>query len=303
MIYTVTLNPSVDYIVEVDNFQIGNLHRMRREEKFPGGKGINVSRVLTRMHVPTKALGFIGGFTGSYIKQTLQKEGIVVNFISVEGDSRINIKLKSGVETEINGDGPAITEQHWGELLQQIEAIQAGDIVVVSGSIPSSLPMNLYEIIVKVCVSKGVKIVVDASGDALLHAIPYHPFLIKPNHHELGELFQTKIDTIEDAIPYGRKLIDMGAENVIVSMGAAGAILCTKESVYVANVPKGNVINSVGAGDSLVAGFIGTYWRMNDKEEAFKVSVATGSATAFSYDLCTIEHVQELKEQVHVVQK
>ncbi|GGE69387.1 1-phosphofructokinase [Priestia taiwanensis] len=300
MIYTVTLNPSVDYIVEVNDFQTGHLHRMKREEKFPGGKGINVSRVLTRMNVPTKALGFIGGFTGDYIKETLQEEGTSSAFISVEGDSRINIKLKSGQETEINGDGPSITEFHIKKLFQQLEAVEEGSIVVVGGSIPSSLPRNLYEMIVRTCSQKGIRVVVDASGEALRQAILAQPFLIKPNQYELEELFETKIHTLEEAIPFGRKLVEMGAQHVIVSMGALGAALCTDNRVYIAHVPPGDVINSIGAGDSLVAGFIGTYWRTNDKEEAFKIGVATGSATAFSHDLCTVEHVQQLVGKVHI---
>jgi 1-phosphofructokinase len=302
MIYTVTLNPSVDYIVEVKDFQLGNLHRVDREEKFPGGKGINVSRVLTRMHIPTKALGFIGGFTGRFIEKTLQDEGIEVEFISVEGPSRINIKLKSGVETEINGNGPNVTDEHLHVFFQQIETIQAGNLLVVAGSIPPNLPSNLYETIVKMCKEKGIKVVVDASGQALTQAIVHRPFLIKPNQHELAELFQTQIDTIAEAILYGKKLIEMGSENVIVSMGALGAILCTKEYVLVATIPQGNVVNSVGAGDSLVAGFIGTYARTRNIKEAFRVGVAAGTATAFSVDLCTDEKIQEIVDQVVVME-
>jgi 1-phosphofructokinase len=300
MIYTVTLNPSVDYIVEVEHFEIDSLNRISREAKYPGGKGINVSRVLNRIGVETKALGFIGGFTGYFIKNTLEQESVPVDFIEVNGDSRINIKLKTGKETEINGQGPAITEAQFQQLMKKLEDIPAGDIVVLAGSIPSSLPFDLYERLTESCSERGIKVVVDASGKALLDVVTHRPFLVKPNHHELGELFDTTIDSIDDVLIYGKKLVEMGAEHVVVSMAGDGAILLTKDAAYRANVPKGKVINSVGAGDSLVAGFVGMYWKSTNILQAFQYGVATGSATAFSADLCTKEKIGELLPQVEI---
>ncbi|WP_028399992.1 1-phosphofructokinase [Ectobacillus panaciterrae] len=300
MIYTVTLNPSVDYIVEVNDFVLNELNRIEKEAKYPGGKGINVSRILKRIGVPAKALGFVGGFTGSFIQKELEKEQVETDFIEVDGDSRINIKLKTGKETEINGNGPAISKEQLEILIGKIRTLHEGDILVLAGSIPSSLPASLYEQLIKECRKRGVKAAVDASGKALLNVVKHEPFFIKPNHHELGELFDTEIRSIEDAVLYGKKLAEMGAQHVIVSMAGDGALLLTKEHAYFANVPKGEVINSVGAGDSLVAGFLGTYTQTENVIEAFRFGVATGSATAFSSDLAAKEKIEELLPQVEV---
>ncbi|MFX3623561.1 MAG: 1-phosphofructokinase [Ectobacillus sp.] len=300
MIYTVTLNPSIDYIVQVNDFKLGVLNRIEKEAKFPGGKGINVSRILQRIGTETRALGFIGGFTGEFIKNALENENIQTDFIQVNSDSRINIKLKTKEETEINGQGPVISQEQLDQLIEKVRSIPTGSVLVLAGSIPASLPSSLYEQLTKECGERGVKVAVDASGNALLHVTRYRPFFIKPNHHELGELFDTTIDSVQDAALYGRKLADMGAENVVVSMAGDGALLITKEKVYFANVPKGKVINSVGAGDSLVAGFVGMYTKTADLLEAFRFAVATGSATAFSADLATKEKIEELLPQVEV---
>lgn len=300
MIYTVTLNPSIDYIVHVDDFQIEQINRMNSDQKFAGGKGINVSRVLKRLDVNSIAFGFIGGFTGDFIESVLKSESVLSDFVRVEGDSRINIKLKSQSETEINGQGPYISEQNTNDFLKKLNQVHPGDYLILAGSIPYSLPIDLYEKIAKWGNEKDVNIVVDASGKALLDVVKHKPFFIKPNHHELGELFDVTISTVEDAIPYGQKLIELGAKNVGISLAGLGAILITEKEIIVANVPKGEVINSVGAGDSLVAGFIGTYVKTNDKEVAFKTAVAAGSATAFSSDLTNREKIEELIDQVKI---
>ncbi|WP_455660525.1 1-phosphofructokinase [Pradoshia sp.] len=300
MIYTVTLNPSVDFIVEVEDFQLDGLNRMSKEAKYPGGKGINVSRILQRIGVDNTALGFSGGFPGEFILDALKKEGINEAFIHVEEDSRINIKLKTGQETEINGLGPAISTEKMNELLKKLEGMKEGDILVLSGSIPPSLSKDLYHDLTKKFAAKGIQVVVDASGKALMDVVKEHPFLVKPNHHELGELFETKTETIEDAIHYGRILVEQGAQNVIVSMAGAGALLINHEGVYSATVPKGTVKNSTGAGDSLVAGFIGKWDQTKDLLQAFQYGVASGSATAFNYDLAEKQDIETLLPEVQI---
>lgn len=300
MIYTLTLNPSVDYIVKLDSFQLGELHRTESEAKFPGGKGINVSRVLKQMETNSKALGFIGGFTGAYIEQFLEKENIETDFVKVVEDSRINIKLKTGQETEINAKGPDISETAFGLLKDKICQLKANDLLVLAGSIPGSLPKTTYEELVKISKETGAQFVVDAEGDLLKKVLKFKPFLIKPNHHELGELFDNVISSPEEVIPFGKKLVSMGAENVIVSLADQGAVFINKDSTLLANVPKGKVKNSVGAGDSMVAGFLAAYERTGDLIEAFRYSVASGSATAFSLGLCTKDQVAELIPQVQI---
>jgi len=300
VIYTVTLNPSIDYIVEVDHFQLDQLNRIDRESKFPGGKGINVSRVLNTIGIKSKAFGFIGGFTGGFIQDTLNSEGVQTDFVKVKGDSRINIKLKTGEETELNGQGPALTKENIQELNDKLEVLQEGDILVLAGSIPSSLPNTYYSELTKKFTDRGINVVVDAGGKILAEVLKERPFFVKPNHHELSELFGKEITTVEEVIPYGRKVVEMGAQNVIVSMAGYGALLFTNSEVYTATIPKGNVLNSVGAGDSLVAGFIGTYSKERDFVKAFQTAIATGSATAFSQDLATQEKINSLIDQVKI---
>lgn len=303
MIYTVTLNPSIDYVVQAENFMLGTVNRAEKDMKFPGGKGINVSRVLHRLGIDNTALGFIGGFTGQFIEGVLENEGVKTNFVHVDGDSRINVKIKGQEETELNGQGPIITDKQLGQLMNNIENMQAGDHLVLAGSIPASISKTFYETIAAFGAERHINVIVDASGNALRYVIRNKPFLIKPNHHELGELFGEALSTVEEIIPYGRKLIEQGVQNVIVSMAGDGALLFTSEGVYEATVPKGTVINSVGAGDSLVAGFVGIYEKTKDVEEAFRYGVATGSATAFSADLCTKDKVEELLSQVMITKR
>ncbi len=302
MIYTVTLNPSIDYLVEVESFQMGKVNRTSYDAKFPGGKGINVSRVLKRLGNGTTALGFIGGQTGEFVKRFLRQEEIFTDFTEIAGDTRINIKLKTGLETEINSQGPIISKGNYQQLFSQIEQLNNNDILILSGSIPPSVPSDVYEAMARSCTQNGIKVVVDTSGKELLNVLPHRPFLIKPNHHELGELFSTEISNIDDAREYGAKLVEAGAQNVIVSMAGQGAVLCSGGESYSANVPKGNVINSVGAGDSMVAGFIGTYERTGDILSAFRFSLAAGSATAFSSDLGTLDKIEELLPQIAINQ-
>ncbi|WP_299086808.1 1-phosphofructokinase [uncultured Metabacillus sp.] len=301
MIYTVTLNPSVDYIVEVDQFEIGSLNRTVADTKFPGGKGINVSRVMQRLGVETEALGFIGGFTGKFVEDFLRAENIQTNFVKVSGDSRINIKLKTEVETEINGLGPSITDEQLAEFFAVFEKMTEEDTVVLAGSIPGTLPASIYKEIISLCKDKQIKVVADVSGEALKEVISENPYLIKPNHHELGELFQTDIQTVEEALKYGKKLVEQGVKHVIVSLAEKGALLITERTSLIANVPKGKVLNSVGAGDSVVGGFLSALQKNYSMEEAFKIGVAAGSATAFSMELCTKEKIEELLPKVEVM--
>ncbi|WLR51789.1 1-phosphofructokinase [Bacillus tianshenii] len=300
MITTCTLNPSIDYFVQLDSLNIGEVNRMNADKKVPGGKGINVSRVLTRLGIANKATGFLGGFTGDFIESELRSEQIEADFVKVRDDSRINIKFQGIEETEVNGQGPRINEENLQQLFQKLDSLQADDILVLAGSIPSSLPDNLYEDLTKRLTAQHVKVVVDATKKALKSVLPHHPFLIKPNHHELGELFGVTIEAAEQAVPYGKKLIELGAQNVIVSMAGDGALLFTKDGVYFANVPNGKVQNSVGAGDSVVAGFIAAYSKGQAVQEAFRYGVTAGSASAFSTGFCTAELIEQYINQVNV---
>jgi 1-phosphofructokinase len=303
MIYTLTLNPSLDYIVELDKFHVGELNRTRAESKFPGGKGINVSQVLKRLDVDSQALGFTGGFTGNYIEEFLHQQQIHTDFVSVQEDSRINVKLRAAEETEVNSSGPTITNTDFEQLKNKIAKLTSDDLLVLAGSIPTTLPASTYEELVSICIQNGTKFVVDAEGDLLRKVVPLKPFLIKPNHHELGDLFNTKLTSCEEVIPYGEELIGMGAQNVIVSLAGKGAVLVNQHMAYIASVPKGELKSSVGAGDSMVAGFIAVYEKTKNIEEAFRFSVAAGSATAFSMGLCTKEKVEELLPQVTIERK
>lgn len=258
MIYTLTLNPSIDYIVEVDDLQLGGLNRMKRDLKHPGGKGINVSRVLKRLGADTTAMGFLGGFTGDFIEAALQKEGIPADFVRIRGgETRINIKLKHGEETEINGGGPPITAEEANALVEKLSILREGDLVILAGSLPSTLPGDFYEQLIRMCQKQGAEFVIDTTGEPLRRALAYHPLLVKPNNHELAELFGVVIETREQLIAYGRKLLEEGAQHVLISMAGEGALLISGDEVYHANVPPGKVRNSVGAGDSMIAGFTG----------------------------------------------
>ena len=301
MINTITLNPSLDHIVKVDNFKVDAVNRSNEEQIYPGGKGINVSIVLNNLGVKNTALGFIAGFTGDEILRRIKDHGVDCDFIKVKsGLSRINVKLKSNEETEINGSGPRISESDLELLFEKISHLKKGDYLVLSGSIPSSVPNDIYESIMKRLLDKEVEFVVDATKDLLLKVLKYKPFLIKPNHHELAELFNVTLNDDNDIIKYGKKLQEMGAKNVLISMAGDGAILIPENGDPIKReVPKGILKNSVGAGDSMVAGFISGYLKNNDINEAFKMGIATGSASAFSEELATKDEVINLLEQMN----
>lgn len=300
MIYTVTFNPSLDYIVSVENFQLGITNRTSSELMLPGGKGINVSTVLMNLGIENKALGFVAGFVGDEIIRRLEEMGVQNGFIRIEeGVSRINLKLKSIDGTEINGQGPVISPEHVEELMKQLDRLGEGDVLFLSGSIPSSMPDDAYQKIMERLDGRGVQIVVDATKDLLLNVLEYHPFLIKPNNHELGELFGVELKTREEVVPYAKKLQEKGAVNVLVSMAGEGAVLIdANEDVYMAPAPKGTLVNGVGAGDSMVAGFMAGWLEKQDYEHAFCMGVSAGSASAFSEHLATKAEIEAVYQQV-----
>lgn len=302
MIYTVTLNPSIDYVIKLDNLKNGAVNRTSEEYVYPGGKGLNVSLILKELGHNNKALGFVSGFTGAYIKDTLINKGLEEDFINLEnGFTRINVKVKSDEETEINGQGPNIDDIALNKLYEKLDKLKQNDILVLAGSIPKTLDSSLYENIMKRLESKNIKIIVDATKDLLMNVLEHKPFLIKPNNHELEELFDVKLESIEDIITYGKKLKEMGAKNVLVSRGKDGALLITEnEEIFISNVAKGKVKNSVGAGDSMVAGFIAGYLNSNSYEEALKLGAASGGATAFSNDLAKKEDIYKLIDEIKV---
>ena len=300
MIYTVTFNPSLDYIVSVDHFETGRVNRTTRELMFPGGKGINVSLVLKNLGLDSTALGFMAGFTGKEIERLLDVQDVHSDFIPVaSGISRINVKLRSDEESEINGMGPGIGAAEIDKLYQKLDALKEGDILVLAGSIPSVMAETMYRDIMERLKNRGIRIVVDATKDLLHMVLPLHPFLVKPNNHELGEIYGVKLTTKEEVIPYARRMQSEGAVNVLISMAGEGALLVAEDgNVYQSMPPKGKVKNSVGAGDSMVAGFIAGYLKSGSYEEAFYTGLCTGSASAFSDNLATRDEVNGLLEQL-----
>ncbi|MEY8750157.1 1-phosphofructokinase [Alkalicoccobacillus gibsonii] len=300
MIYTVTLNPAVDYFVELDDLKPGHVNRSRKEHKAPGGKGINVSRVLKRLGHNSQTLGFIGGFTGDYIINTLQEENIETSFVEVNGDTRINIKMKATDETELNGTSPEVTEQNVAELVSQLDQLKKGDTLVLAGSVPGTLPTSIYTEWIQQVKENGVTVFLDTSGEPFADAVEAGPTFIKPNHHELSELVGADIQTPEQAVPYVRELVAKGIDYVFVTFAGDGAVLGTKDQILFANTPKGTVVNSVGAGDSTLAGFIAASMDELPLEDAFRFAVSSGSSTAFSKGFCELSHVKELMNQVKV---
>lgn len=300
MIYTVTFNPSLDYIVSVNDFQLGLTNRMDSELILPGGKGINVSTILMNLGIDSTAFGFAAGFTGEEIIREVEAMGIRSDFIKIDsGISRINLKLKNIDGTEINGSGPEISEEKIEELLRKLDILGEGDILVLAGSIPASMPADMYSTIMERLQHKNVTFIVDATKDLLINVLKYKPFLIKPNNHELGELFDVKLTTREEVIPYGKKLQKQGARNVLISMAGEGAVLVAEDgSVYEAPAPKGTLVNAVGAGDSMVAGFTAGWIEKKDYRHAFYMGVSAGSASAFSEYLATKEEIMDLYEKV-----
>ena len=294
MIYTVTFNPSLDYIVEVENFKMEATNRTSFEQMLPGGKGINVSFVLKNLGVDSTAIGFLAGFVGEEIEKKVEAEGIKAQFLKLEeGVSRINVKIRNINGMEINGMGPDISTRKVDELMARIDTLENGDTLVLAGSIPQTMPDSIYMDIMARLESKGIRVVVDATKDLLMNVLAYKPFLIKPNNHELGEIFGVTLQTREEVVPYARKLQEKGARNVLVSMAGEGAVLIDENgTVHMSGAPQGKVMNAVGAGDSMVAGFLAGWMLKSDYEYAFRMGLATGSASAFSEKLATKEEVE-----------
>ena len=300
MIYTVTLNPSLDYLMTFDSLALGALNRSTSDHYLAGGKGINVSQVLTTFDVPSHALGFTGGFTGLELERLLQKDGISTHFIPVNGDTRVNVKLRATEETEVNAAGPSIDALQFEKLKAQVQNLGPHDTLVLSGSVPSSLPDDTYEQLARLCKQSGSKFVVDAEATYLMKTLQFQPLLIKPNHHELSDMVGAPVHTLNDAVVHAKTLVDQGAQQVIVSLAGDGAVYVNDSIALIANAPTGTVRGSVGAGDSMVAGFLAALEQQLSIEDAFTHAIASGSATAFSDRLCTREEVNALLSQISV---
>lgn len=307
MIYTITFNPAIDYISEVDNLELGKINRTKSEKILPGGKGVNVSIVLKNLGIETTILGFIGGFTGEELKKQINQKQIKTDFIKVQnGFTRINVKINSNNnlesnETAINGNGPEISEEDIKDLIQKIKQIKKEDLVILSGNIPRCIKKDIYAKICDVLFKNEVTFVVDATQKLLVSVLQYEPFLIKPNKQELEETFNVEILSKQDILIYAKKLQERGAKNVLVSLGGDGAILVTTEGeAYYIDAPKGQVLTTVGAGDSMVAGFIVGYLEKGDFKKALKLGIAAGSASAFSKDLATKEEVEKLIKNLKI---
>lgn len=298
MIYTVTFNPSLDYIISIDDFQLGKTNRTTKELMLPGGKGFNVSTVLHNLGIKNTALGFTAGFVGEELKRLAGKTGYGCDFIDLkEGVSRINIKMKDFDGTEINGMGPKIDEEALDALMEKLDRLTEGDTLVLAGSIPASMPSDTYRHILELLAGREIRFVVDATKALLMNVLPFRPFLVKPNNYELGELFGVILETKEDVATYAKKLQEMGACNVLVSMAGEGAVLVDETGkVYQLDAPKGTLVNAVGAGDSMVAGFLAGWEEQKTYDHAFKMAVAAGSASAFSELLATKEEIRTLYE-------
>lgn len=296
MVYTVTFNPALDYVMNVEKLSTDDINRTESEELYYGGKGINVSAILSRLNIPTVALGFTAGFTGKKLKEMMDDDGIKNDFTELNsGFTRINVKVKFGKELDINANGPEITADKIKELFLKLKKLNDGDYLVLAGSVPASLPDDLYSIILEELSGKNINIVVDTTGNQLLNVLKYKPFLIKPNHHELGEIFGQKMDTAEKITEYAKKLQEMGAVNVLVSRGGDGAVLVDGNgTVHPADAVKGTLVNSVGCGDSMVAGFIAGYISNKSYSEALKLSVASSAATAFSKELAKADEIYKI---------
>lgn len=301
MIYTITFNPALDYIVRLDTLKTGTINRTEQEYILGGGKGINVSIVLNNLGMETTALGFIAGFTGNEIVRQLNDFGVRESFVRLqEGLTRINVKVKAtDEETEINGRGPIVSDYELNELYAQLDGLTESDTLVLAGSIPSSLPSDMYEIIMKRLEGKGIRIVVDATKDLLTRVLPYKPFLIKPNNHELSEIIGRTLSTQDDLVAAAKELQAKGAQHVLISMAGDGAILVAADgTVYTSPAPQGELINSVGAGDSMVAGFITGFTKTGNLQEALYWGIATGSASAYSENLATEPEVLQLLQTI-----
>ena len=299
MIYTLTVNPSIDYIVAVEDFKLGLTNRTSAEKLLPGGKGINVSQVLKNLGVENTALGFVAGFTGDALVRELERRGIKQEFIHIKnGMTRINVKLTSIDGTEINGQGPDISKEDMESLFLRLDQLEDGDVLFLAGSIPGTLPSDLYQKIMVRLEKKDILFVVDATRELLTNVLDYHPFLIKPNNHELGEIFGVELRTRESVVPYAKKLQEMGARNVLISMAGEGAVLVAEDGSIVSHeAPKGVLVNGVGAGDSMVAGFMAGYMKTKDYAYAYRMGASAGSASAFSEDLATEQEIKKVMRE------
>jgi 1-phosphofructokinase len=300
MIYTVTVNPSIDYIVQLKELELGKVNRMSYDTKLPGGKGINVSRILKELGQPNTAWGFIGGFTGKFIEQELQKLNLKTDFTEIKADTRINVKIKAQNETEINGQGPQLSATEITNFKQKFSALKHGDVVILSGSLVPSLKVDFYFELIELIKAHQAEFVIDTTGKSLLRTLGQNPLVVKPNHHELAELFGVKLSDLKDIIFYGQKLLTMGAQHVLISMAGDGGLLIDQQGVYYSPAPKGKVINSVGAGDSMIGGFVGTYAASHDPLKSFRYGLACGSATAFSEDLADGKKIAEILPQIKI---
>lgn len=294
MIYTVTVNPSIDYIVQLKNLTLGEVNRMDYDNKLPGGKGINVSRILKELDVENTALGFLGGFTGRFVEESLENVDLSTSFTHIKEDTRINVKIKAEEETEINGRGPVISEEELVEFKKQFEKLEKGDVVIFAGSLAPNLDDDFYAELIDVIREKGADFVIDTTGESLMKTLEKKPLVVKPNNHELADLFHVELKSMDDVAKYGKKLLELGAQHVLISMAGDGGMMITKDKVYRSYAPKGTVINSVGAGDSMIGGFTGTFARTGDVLEAFRYGLACGSATAFSEDLADKKKINEI---------
>ena len=300
MVYTITLNPALDYNISLEEFALGKLNLSDKAYFLGGGKGINVSKVLKNLGIPSKALGFLGGFTGEFIKNELKERGIEEEFVEVEGNTRVNLKIKNKeIETEIAGLSPKITDTNLAKLFDKLHKIEKGDILVLSGSVPKSLGTDIYKKIIK-SIPAETKVILDTRGEAFEQSLEAGPYLVKPNIHELEEFCGRTFENHDEIIKGAREIMKMGAENVIVSMGGQGSMLVTKEDVYIGNVPKGILRNSVGAGDSMVGGIVAKLYENRGLVEAYQFGIGSGSATAFSYDLCTLDEINLLLKEIEV---
>ena len=302
MVYTVTLNPALDYVMQVEKLRYDDINRSFFEDLHYGGKGINVSVILTRLGVHNKALGFIAGFTGDWLEKMLQDEGVLCDFLRLSnGDTRINVKIKSDSELDINARGPQISDENISRLISAMQDIKRGDYLVLSGSVPESAPADAYQKIFSSFYGKGINLVVDATGQSLTDALKYNPFLIKPNHHELGDLFGVKIESEKDAVFYAQRLQKAGAENVLVSLGGKGAVLLDKNGdVTRVGTVQGKIVNTVGSGDSMVAGFIAGYEQKKDFKYALKLGAACGNATAFCESLAQPDDIKTAFDKLSI---
>ena len=301
MIYTVTLNPSVDMLVRLDNLEFGSVTRMKKDKRIPGGNGINVSRVLRQLGIPSVATGFIGGFTGKFITDWLKKEDIQLGFIDIMDETRINIKLlttSDNVSTSINGKGPNVSRVEVQEFLYYMSRVREGDVVIISGSIPPSVDRDIYQRLVNICNANKAEFVIDTDLDLVYDSLRFKPLLIKPNLDDIEKMFGKKVTDYDDLIPYGQKLLDMGAKNAIISLGLDGSILFTGDSVYRVYGVEGECRDYLGARDSMIGGFIGTLFRSSNKVEAFRMATAAASATAFTDGIAMIDEILEQKDKV-----